>query len=83
MEDPNPLVRGKGIQILKEAGLEVKVGILEKECRRLNEAFCKYILNQEPFVILKVAATLDGKIATRKGDSKWISGRSLGVSCTN
>jgi diaminohydroxyphosphoribosylaminopyrimidine deaminase/5-amino-6-(5-phosphoribosylamino)uracil reductase len=52
----------------------VEVGILEKECRRLNEAYCKYILRKEPFIILKVAATLDGKIATRDGNSKWISG---------
>ena len=74
MEDPNPLVKGKGIEILRKAGLEVKVGILEKECRMLNEVFCKYILKKEPFVILKVAATLDGKTATRNGDSKWISG---------
>ena len=74
MEDPNPLVKGKGVEILRRAGLDVEVGILEKECRRLNEAFCKYILEKEPFVILKVAATLDGKIATRDGDSKWISG---------
>ena len=74
MEDPNPLVKGKGIESLRRAGLDVEVGILEKECRRLNEAFCKYILKKEPFVILKVAATLDGKIATRNGDSKWISG---------
>jgi diaminohydroxyphosphoribosylaminopyrimidine deaminase/5-amino-6-(5-phosphoribosylamino)uracil reductase len=74
MEDPNPLVKGKGIEILRSAGLDVEVGILEKECRRLNEAFCKYILKKEPFVILKAAVTLDGKIATRNGDSKWISG---------
>ena len=74
MEDPNPLVKGKGIEILRRGGLELEVGILERECRRLNEAFCKYILKKEPFVILKVAATLDGKIATRTGDSKWISG---------
>jgi diaminohydroxyphosphoribosylaminopyrimidine deaminase/5-amino-6-(5-phosphoribosylamino)uracil reductase len=74
MEDPNPLVKGKGVGNLKSAGLDVVVGILEQECRRLNEAFCKYILKKEPFTILKVAATLDGKIATRKGDSKWISG---------
>jgi diaminohydroxyphosphoribosylaminopyrimidine deaminase/5-amino-6-(5-phosphoribosylamino)uracil reductase len=74
MEDPNPLVKGKGVEILKRAGVDVEVGILEKECRRLNEAFCKYILKKEPFVILKVATTLDGKIATRNGDSKWISG---------
>jgi diaminohydroxyphosphoribosylaminopyrimidine deaminase/5-amino-6-(5-phosphoribosylamino)uracil reductase len=74
MKDPNPLVKGKGIEMLRRVGLDVEVGILEKECRRLNEAFCKYILKKEPFVILKVAATLDGKMATRNGDSKWISG---------
>jgi diaminohydroxyphosphoribosylaminopyrimidine deaminase/5-amino-6-(5-phosphoribosylamino)uracil reductase len=74
MEDPNPLVKGKGVEILRKAGVDVEVGILEKECRRLNEAFCKYILKKEPFVILKAASTLDGKIATRNGDSKWISG---------
>jgi diaminohydroxyphosphoribosylaminopyrimidine deaminase/5-amino-6-(5-phosphoribosylamino)uracil reductase len=50
------------------------MGVMEKACRRLNEAFCKYIVKKEPFVILKVAATLDGKIAAREGDSKWISG---------
>jgi diaminohydroxyphosphoribosylaminopyrimidine deaminase / 5-amino-6-(5-phosphoribosylamino)uracil reductase len=74
MEDPNPLVNGKGIKALKKSGVDVEVGVLEAECRRLNEAFCKYIVKKEPFVVLKVAATLDGKIATRKGDSKWISG---------
>lgn len=74
MEDPNPLVKGRGVDSLRKAHLNVDVGILERECRRLNEAFCKYILKKEPFVILKVAATLDGKIATRDGDSKWISG---------
>ncbi len=74
MEDPNPLVNGKGIEALRKSGLDVKVGVLEKECRKINEAFCKYILKKEPFIVLKVAATLDGKIATRDGDSKWISG---------
>jgi diaminohydroxyphosphoribosylaminopyrimidine deaminase/5-amino-6-(5-phosphoribosylamino)uracil reductase len=74
MEDPNPLVKGKGVEILRKAGLNVEVGVLEKQCRRLNEAFCKYISQKIPFVILKVAATLDGKIATRDGESKWISG---------
>jgi len=74
IEDPNPLVKGKGIEMMRKAGLDIETGILEEECRKLNEAFCKYILKKEPFVILKVAATLDGKIATRDGDSKWISG---------
>jgi diaminohydroxyphosphoribosylaminopyrimidine deaminase/5-amino-6-(5-phosphoribosylamino)uracil reductase len=74
MKDPNPLVSGGGLESLKRAGLDADVGILEKECQRLNEAYCKYIVEKKPFVILKVAATLDGKIATRKGDSKWISG---------
>jgi diaminohydroxyphosphoribosylaminopyrimidine deaminase/5-amino-6-(5-phosphoribosylamino)uracil reductase len=74
MEDPNPLIEGRGIEILRRAGLAVQVGILRKECRKLNEAFCKFILEKVPFVILKVALTLDGKIATRDGNSKWISG---------
>jgi diaminohydroxyphosphoribosylaminopyrimidine deaminase/5-amino-6-(5-phosphoribosylamino)uracil reductase len=74
MEDPNPLVKAKGIESLKRAGLDVRVGVLGKECRETNEAFCKYIVEGIPFVILKVASTLDGKIATRNGDSKWITG---------
>ena len=74
MEDPNPLVKGKGIEILRQAGLDVEVGVLEKECRKLNEAFCKYVLKKEPFIILKIAATLDGKVATQNGESKWITG---------
>ena len=74
MEDPNPLVKGRGMVLLKQAGLDVKLGVLEKECYRLNEAFCKYIVRHEPFIILKVAATLDGKLATRNGESQWITG---------
>jgi len=74
MEDPNPLVKGKGMERLKEAGIDVDAGVLEEDCKKLNEAFCKFILKKEPFIILKAAATLDGKIATSEGDSKWISG---------
>lgn len=74
MKDPNPLIRGKGLESLRKAGIKVEVGVLERECQRLNEAFCKYILKNQPFITLKAAATLDGKIATRAGDSKWISG---------
>jgi diaminohydroxyphosphoribosylaminopyrimidine deaminase/5-amino-6-(5-phosphoribosylamino)uracil reductase len=74
IEDPNPLVKGRGLTHLKQAGLDVKVGILEKECHRLNEAFFKYIVKHEPFIILKMAATVDGKLATRNGESQWITG---------
>jgi diaminohydroxyphosphoribosylaminopyrimidine deaminase/5-amino-6-(5-phosphoribosylamino)uracil reductase len=74
MQDPNPLVNGRGVEALTRAGVDVEIGILEKECRRLNEAFCKYIVTKEPFIILKVAATLDGKMATRNGESQWITG---------
>ena len=75
-EDPNPLVKGKGVMRLKQAGLNVKIGILQKKCHTLNEAFFKYIVKHEPFIILKMAATLDGKLATRNGESQWISGES-------
>jgi diaminohydroxyphosphoribosylaminopyrimidine deaminase/5-amino-6-(5-phosphoribosylamino)uracil reductase len=74
MEDPNPLVKGRGVARLKQAGLNVKIGVLEKACHRLNEAFSKYIVKHEPFIILKAAATLDGKLATRNGESQWITG---------
>ncbi|TDF99293.1 bifunctional diaminohydroxyphosphoribosylaminopyrimidine deaminase/5-amino-6-(5-phosphoribosylamino)uracil reductase RibD [Paenibacillus piri] len=71
--DPNPLVAGTGIARLREHGLQVDVGLLERESRQMNEAFNKYILTRRPFVTLKTASTLDGKIASRSGDSKWIT----------
>ena len=74
VSDPNPLVAGKGIRKLKSAGIEVLSGILEEECLRINEAFFKFITRKIPFVTLKIAQTLDGKIATQSGRSKWITG---------
>jgi diaminohydroxyphosphoribosylaminopyrimidine deaminase/5-amino-6-(5-phosphoribosylamino)uracil reductase len=73
MKDPNPLVAGKGIQCLRRAGVLVDLGILEAECQELNAAFCTYMTLGRPFIILKAACSLDGKIATRVGDSRWIS----------
>jgi diaminohydroxyphosphoribosylaminopyrimidine deaminase/5-amino-6-(5-phosphoribosylamino)uracil reductase len=74
LADPNPLVSGRGVRKLRQAGIQVEVGLLREECRRLNEAFCKYITRRLPFVILKLAASLDGKIATSTEDSRWITG---------
>lgn len=72
--DPNPRHAGKGVDILKKAGIAVTVGIKEKECIELNEAFFHWITTGRPFILLKMAMTLDGKIATRDGKSKWITG---------
>ena len=74
--DPNPLVSGKGIEKLKNAGIEVRVGILENEGQELNRVFFHYITTGLPYVFLKCAITLDGKIATRTFDSKWITNES-------
>jgi diaminohydroxyphosphoribosylaminopyrimidine deaminase/5-amino-6-(5-phosphoribosylamino)uracil reductase len=74
MQDPNPLVNGKGFAQLRDAGIKVKVGVLEEEAMELNEAFAKYITTNLPFVILKSAMSLDGKIATVTKESKYITG---------
>ncbi len=71
--DPNPQVNGEGVKKLKSSGIQVEVGLLSQEAERLNEVYLKYIATRIPFVILKVAQTLDGKIATLNGDSKWIT----------
>lgn len=72
--DPNPRHAGKGFEILKRAGIEVVHGILAGECARLNEAFNHWILRRTPLVTVKAAMTLDGKIASASGESKWITG---------
>ena len=74
MEDPNPLVSGRGFARLREAGVTVTTGILEHKARRLNEAFIKYISTGLPFTGIKVAMSLDGKIGTMTGESQWITG---------
>jgi len=72
--DPNPLVGGKGIKVLRQRGIEVVEGVLENECRKLNEVFFHYIKTNTPYVVMKYAMTMDGKIATYTGKSKWITG---------
>lgn len=74
MLDPNPKVSGRGIKELQTAGIKTDVGIMESEAKKLNEAFVKFITKKEPFVILKIAQSIDGKIATSKGESRWITG---------
>lgn len=73
--DPNPFVAGKGVRQLRKNGIEVVTGVLEQECRKLNEAFFKFITTHLPFVTLKIAQTLDGKIADITGKSKWLTNK--------
>ncbi|OGP58612.1 MAG: riboflavin biosynthesis protein RibD [Deltaproteobacteria bacterium RBG_13_49_15] len=74
MRDPNPDVKGGGAAALEKRGVAVTLGICREDAEKLNEAFIKYVLTRRPFVTAKCAATLDGRIATRTGDSKWVSG---------
>jgi len=76
MKDPNPQVNGGGIRILEEAAIEVEVGLLKDKAARLNEKYIKYASTSVPWVTLKAAQTLDGRIADINGDSKWITGKS-------
>lgn len=72
--DPNEKMAGKGVEILRKAGIEVVVGVLEEQCRSINEVFFHYIIQKTPFVVMKYAMTMDGKISTVTGESKWITG---------
>jgi len=74
MKDPNPDVKGGGIDYLRRNGIEITLGICEDEAKKLNEAFIKFVKTGRPFVTLKCAATLDGRIASRTGDARWVSG---------
>lgn len=74
MGDPNPLVAGHGLEILRRAGIEVSCGLFQDRLRHINRVFVKYITTKRPWVVLKSAMTLDGRIAARTGDSKWVSG---------
>ena len=74
MEDPNPLVAGRGIRRLRAAGIEVEVGLLEAEARALNPGFFRSLSTRRPYVILKTATSLDGKVALDTGESKWVTG---------
>ena len=73
MIDPNPLNNGKGIMVLKQSNLKVRVGVLTDQLKKINQSFIKYITFRVPFITVKVAESLDGRIATRTGDSKWIT----------
>ncbi|HBO84675.1 MAG TPA: bifunctional diaminohydroxyphosphoribosylaminopyrimidine deaminase/5-amino-6-(5-phosphoribosylamino)uracil reductase RibD [Deltaproteobacteria bacterium] len=83
MEDPNPVVSGKGVIKLRKKGIAVNTGILEEECRKIDEPYIKYITTNKPYVILKLAAALDGRIATASGESKWITSEKSREYCHN
>ena len=72
--DPNPLVAGKGVQILRDAGIQVEIGVLEQQAHQLNLGFLKAMATGQPYVRLKVASSLDGRTAMASGESKWITG---------
>lgn len=74
MKDPNPLVNGKGVELMENNNVKVETGLLEEEAARLNEVFIKFITTRKPFCLYKAAMTLDGKIASVSGDAQWISG---------
>ncbi len=74
MSDPNPRVEGGGNSFLASRGVHITTGVCEEQAKKLNESFIKFITTRRPFVILKCAATLDGRLATRTGDSRWITG---------
>ena len=74
MNDPNPDVKGGGLDYLERHGITITVGVCEKQAKRLNEIFIKYVETKRPFTIVKCAATLDGRIATKTGDSRWVTG---------
>ena len=74
MRDPNPQVAGRGAKRLEEAGIQVVGEVLEDEAKKLNEVFIKYITTGQPFVVMKTAMSMDGKIAAANGESKWITG---------
>ncbi len=76
MTDPNPLVKGRGVAALRRAGLAVTVGVARQEAEELNKAYSHWMRTKRPYVTLKAGMTLDGKIATATGESKWITGPS-------
>lgn len=73
MIDPNPLNNGRGVTLLRQNNIKVKVGVLSDQLKEINESFIKYITTRSPFITVKVGQSLDGRIATRTGDSKWIT----------